>query len=174
MKLFVTLRNRRLIFAGMLFVALSFGAIGPIFSSPAPTNASAAAAPSGANVETDKETGKPVVTTPSGLKYVDLVVGKGPEVKTGDYILVNYEGKLIDGAKFDSSYDRGQPYALHLGVSDVIKGWTEGLPGMKVGGTRKLIIPPNLAYGNQGFQDVIPPNATLIFKVELVSINNPK
>jgi peptidylprolyl isomerase len=87
---------------------------------------------------------------------------------------VNYEGKLIDGAKFDSSYDRGQPYALHLGVSDVIKGWTEGLPGMKVGGTRKLIIPPNLAYGNQGFQDVIPPNATLIFKVELVSINNPK
>jgi peptidylprolyl isomerase len=181
MKLPPIFRYRRLIFAGMLFVALVFGAMSPIFSSsaqaqtnaPASANGPAAAsapAPAGSNVEKDKDTGKPIVTTPSGLKYVDLVVGKGPDVKTGDHILVNYEGKLIDGTKFDSSYDRGQPFDLRLGVSEVIKGWTEGLAGMKAGGTRKLIIPPQLGYGNQGYPDVIPPNATLIFKVEVVSI----
>jgi len=179
MKLLSTLRYRRVIFNGMLFVAISLNPGSPLFSSPAPTNAPAstngpaaasAPAPAGANVDMDKDTGKPIVTTPTGLKYVDLVAGTGPAVKTGDHIFVNYEGKLLDGTKFDSSYDRGQPYELRLGVSHVIKGWTEGLAGMKVGGTRKLIIPPMLAYGTEGFQDVIPPNATLIFKVELVSI----
>jgi FKBP-type peptidyl-prolyl cis-trans isomerase len=108
------------------------------------------------------------------LKYVDLVVGTGAAVKTGDDILVNYEGRLLDGTKFDSSYDRGQPLEFVLGVGKVIKGWDEGLSTMKVGGKRKLIIPPQLGYGMQGAGDAIPPNATLIFKVELVSVNNPK
>jgi len=118
----------------------------------------------------DKDTGKPIITTPSGLKYVDLIVGTGPAVKTGDHLFVNYEGKLVDGTKFDSSYDRGKPFDLVLGVTAVIRGWTEGLSTMKVGGTRKLIIPPQLGYGVGGYGDVIPPNATLIFKVEVVSV----
>jgi len=185
MKLLPILRYRRLIFAGMLFVALSFDTTSTIFSSsaqaetntPAPTAPAAPAAPAtpaAADVEKDKDTGKPIVTTPSGLKYVDLVVGTGAAVKTGDDILVNYEGRLLDGTKFDSSYDRGQPLEFVLGVGKVIKGWDEGLSTMKVGGKRKLIIPPQLGYGMQGAGDAIPPNATLIFKVELVSVNNPK
>ena len=129
----------------------------------------AAPAPAAANVEKDKETGKPIVTTASGLKYVDLAVGTGPAVNKGDHLAVNYVGKLIDGSKFDSSYDRGQPFPLVLGVSQVIQGWTEGLSTMKVGGKRKLIIPPQLGYGLAGYPDVIPPNATLIFEVEIVS-----
>lgn len=169
MKLLTTLRYRRLIFAGMLFVVLSFGTMSRIFSSPAPTNAPTAT-PTPAVVEKDKDTGKPIVTTPSGLKYVDLVVGTGAAVKTGDQIAVNYEGKLIDGTKFDSSYDRGQPIVFVLGIGQVIKGWDEGLSTMKVGGKRKLIIPPQLGYGMQGQGNVIPANATLIFKVELVAI----
>lgn len=145
----------------MLFWALFFGPTNFLFSDT--TQASA-------NVEKDKDTGKPIVTTPSGLKYVDLVEGKGPAAKTGDHLVVNYEGKLLDGKKFDSSYDRGQPFDLVLGVTQVIQGWTEGLAGMKVGGKRKLIIPPQLGYGMAGAGDVIPPNATLIFTVELVAI----
>ena len=108
MKLLPILRYRRVIFAAMLVVVLSFGTMSPIFSSPAPTNAPApAAAPAGANVEKDKDTGKPIVTTPSGLKYVDLVVGTGAAVKTGDHVSVNYVGKLLDGTKFDASADHG-------------------------------------------------------------------
>jgi len=179
MKLLPSLRYRRFIFDGMFLAALSFGAMNPLFSSPATTNAPAstnsqATASAPAAVEKDKDTGKPIVTTPSGLKYVDIVVGTGPAVKTGDRILVNYEGKLLDGTKFDSSYDRGQPIQFVLGIGQVIKGWDEGLSTMKVGGKRKLIIPAQLGYGMQGQGDVIPPNATLIFSVELVSINNPK
>jgi len=166
MKLLSILRYRRLIFAGMLFGVLSLSPGNQLFSSPASTNAPAASPA----VATDKDTGKPIVTTPSGLKYVDLVVGTGAAVKTGDQIAVNYEGKLIDGTKFDSSYDRGQPIVFILGVGQVIKGWDEGLSTMKVGGKRKLIIPPQLGYGLQGQGDVIPANATLIFKVELVAI----
>ena len=171
MKLFPTSRYRALVFAGMLLLAFSFGALDQLFlgaSLEAQTNAPAATAPV-ASAEKDKDTGKLIVTTPSGLKYVDLVVGTGAAVKTGDHLVVNYEGKLQDGTKFDSSYDRGQPFELVLGVSPVIKGWTEGLATMKVGGQRKLIIPPMLAYGTDGF-DVIPPNATLIFKVEVVAV----
>ncbi len=158
----------------MLLVALSFGTSKlPFFATSlqaqtnAPTPAPAGIAQSG---EIDKDTGKPIVTTPSGLKYVDLVVGTGPAVKTGDDLLVNYEGKLVDGTKFDSSYDRGKPFEVVLGVSRVIEGWTEGLSTMKVGGQRKLIIPPQLGYGLEGMGDTIPPNATLIFKVEIVSV----
>jgi peptidylprolyl isomerase len=170
MKLPSTFRHRRWILAGALVLALSCGAQSPIFS--ADTNAPAATAPSStaaAGTEIDKDSGKPVITTPSGLKYVDLVVGTGPAVKTGDDLSVNYEGKLTNGTKFDSSYDRNQPFDLVLGVSQVIPGWTEGLSTMRVGGIRKLIIPPQLGYGLEGSGDVIPPNATLIFKVEILS-----
>jgi len=169
MKIFPTLRYRHFVFVGMLLLAFSLGIIDQLFSG---ASLQAQTAPAGtASNETDKDTGKPVITTPSGLKYVDLTVGTGPAAKTGDRLQVHYEGKLLDGTKFDSSYDRGQPFDLVLGVSQVIQGWTEGLAGMKAGGKRKLIIPPFLGYGMQGAGNVIPPNATLIFKVEIVSIN---
>jgi peptidylprolyl isomerase len=175
MKMFPSFRYRRFIFAGMLFLALTFGAVEQLFTGNVLQAQTAPPAPSGsASHETDPESGKPIITTPDGLKYVDLVEGKGPVVKTGDHLQVNYEGKLVDGTKFDSSYDRGQTFPLVLGVTSVIQGWTEGLAGMKVGGKRKLIIPPQLGYGMQGAGEVIPPNATLIFEIELVSINNPK
>jgi peptidylprolyl isomerase len=171
MKLLPILRYRRVIFAGMLFVM--FGTINLIFSSSAQAQTNAPA-PAGANVEKDKDTGKPIVTTPSGLKYVDLVVGAGAAVKTGDHVSVKYVGKLLDGSKFDASADHGGTFDYVQGVTSLIAGWTEGTSTMKVGGKRKLIIPPQLGYGMQGQGDVIPPNATLIFEIELVSINNPK
>jgi peptidylprolyl isomerase len=175
-----TFRYRRLIFAGTLFAALSCGATSPILfsSAQAQTNAAApstapAPAPTGAaNVETDKETGKPVVTTPSGLKYVDLLVGTGPAVKTGDHVSVKYVGKLLDGTVFDASEkhpEMGPTFDYVQGVTSLISGWTEGTSTMKVGGKRKLIIPPQLGYGMQGQGDVIPPNATLIFEIEMVA-----
>jgi peptidylprolyl isomerase len=170
MKLLFVSRICFFVLAGIFVLASASLAVK---AAPAVTNAPAASAPAPANVETDKDSGKPIVTTPSGLKYVDLVVGKGDGAKTGDHLLVNYVGKLLDGTKFDSSYDRGQPYPIELGVSQVIQGWTEGLAGMKVGGKRKLIIPPQLGYGLTGYPDVIPPNATLIFEIEMISINNP-
>jgi peptidylprolyl isomerase len=153
----------------MLLLVFSFGTlvqllVGSRLQAQTTTNAPASAAAP----ETDKDTGKPIVTTASGLKYVDITPGTGAAVKMGDHLQVNYEGKLTDGTKFDSSYDRGKPLDLVLGETAIIKGWTEGLSTMKVGGVRKLIIPPMLAYGLQGY-DVIPPNATLIFKVEVVS-----
>src|SRR5438309_11611909 len=96
--------------------------------------------------------------TESGLKYADLKVGTGDEAKKGDNVEVHYTGWLKDGKKFDSSKDRGQPFPFRIGAGDVIKGWDEGVQGMKVGGTRKLIIPPDLAYGKRGAGGVIPPD----------------
>ena len=114
--------------------------------------------------------GNQEVTTPSGLKYVDQVVGTGDAAVAGKTVSVHYTGWLENGKKFDSSVDRGQPFSFPLGAGRVIKGWDEGVQGMKIGGKRKLTIPSNLGYGPQGAGGVIPPNATLIFDVELLGV----
>lgn len=111
-----------------------------------------------------------VQTLEGGLKIEDLKVGTGEEVKSGDTVSMHYKGTFENGDKFDSSYDRGAPFQTQIGVGRVIQGWDKGVPGMKVGGKRKLIIPGALAYGSQGILGAIPPNATLIFEVELVQI----
>lgn len=108
--------------------------------------------------------------TSSGLAYVDLVIGNGNLAKSGDLVVVHYTGWLTNGNKFDSSVDRREPFSFNLGAGRVIKGWDEGVAGMKVGGKRKLTIPPQLGYGARGAGGVIPPNATLVFDVELLEI----
>jgi FKBP-type peptidyl-prolyl cis-trans isomerase FkpA len=118
----------------------------------------------------DKKEEPKVITTASGLKYQDMKVGDGAEAKKGDTVEVHYTGWLTDGKKFDSSVDRGKPFSFKLGAGMVIKGWDEGVAGMKVGGKRKLTIPPDLAYGKRGAGDVIPADATLVFEVELLKI----
>jgi FKBP-type peptidyl-prolyl cis-trans isomerase FkpA len=114
------------------------------------------------------------ITTASGLIYEDTVTGEGAEAKAGDHVVVHYTGWLISGgvlgSKFDSSKDRGAPFDFPLGRREVIAGWDEGVQGMKIGGTRKLTIPPQLGYGARGAGGVIPPNATLLFEVELLAI----
>jgi FKBP-type peptidyl-prolyl cis-trans isomerase FkpA len=104
------------------------------------------------------------------LTYEDLVEGTGKEAHAGDEVEVHYTGWLTDGRKFDSSHDRGEPYPVRLGAGNVIKGWDAGLVGMKVGGKRKLTIPPELGYGSRGHGSDIPPGATLVFDVELVNV----
>jgi FKBP-type peptidyl-prolyl cis-trans isomerase len=106
--------------------------------------------------------------TDSGLKYYDLVKGDGPTPSAGDNVAVHYTGWLTDGTKFDSALDRGQPFSFPLGQGRVIAGWDEGVATMQIGTVRQLVIPPELAYGAQGAGGVIPPNATLIFEVELI------
>jgi FKBP-type peptidyl-prolyl cis-trans isomerase len=112
------------------------------------------------------------ITTSSGLKYTVLKAGKGATPKKGQTVFVHYTGTLTNGTKFDSSRDRGQPFSFPVGEGRVIPGWDEALSAMKVGERRKLTIPPNLAYGAAGAGGVIPPNATLIFDVELLKIGN--
>ena len=109
------------------------------------------------------------ITTGSGLKYVDEVVGTGESPSPGRIVRVHYTGRLENGTKFDSSVDRGQPFEFPIGVGAVIKGWDEGVMTMKVGGKRKLIVPPDLGYGADGVGP-IPPNSTLIFEVELLGV----
>jgi FKBP-type peptidyl-prolyl cis-trans isomerase len=118
-----------------------------------------------------------MTTTPSGLQIDDLTVGTGEEARAGQRVRVHYTGWLYDptadkscGKKFDSSKDRGQPFAFELGAGMVIRGWDEGVQGMKVGGTRVLTIPAELGYGARGAGGVIPPNATLVFEVDLLSV----
>ena len=108
--------------------------------------------------------------TDSGLKIDDVVEGSGAEAKAGQRVVVHYTGWLTNGSKFDSSKDRNDPFDFKLGAGQVIRGWDEGVAGMKVGGTRKLTIPPQLGYGARGAGGVIPPNATLVFEVELLDV----
>lgn len=110
------------------------------------------------------------ITTSSGLQYIDQVVGTGDTAATGQTVSVHYTGWLTNGKKFDSSVDRGQPFSFRLGVGQVIKGWDEGVQGMKIGGKRKLTIPSNLGYGARGAGGLIPPHATLVFDVELLGV----
>ena len=113
-------------------------------------------------------------TTPSGLQFEDTVVGSGAEATAGKHVTVHYTGWLYEngqaGLKFDSSKDRNDPFVFPLGAGHVIRGWDEGVQGMKVGGTRRLVIPADLGYGSRGAGGVIPPNATLLFEVELLAV----
>jgi len=110
------------------------------------------------------------ITTKSGLQYLDVETGQGAVAAAGKMVTVHYTGTLRGGKKFDSSVDRDEPFTFHLGVGQVIKGWDEGVAGMRIGGKRKLIIPPELGYGSRGAGSVIPPGATLFFEVELLGV----
>lgn len=120
-----------------------------------------------------KYRGPSETTTASGLKYVDLVAGTGANPQVGQTVVVHYTGTLANGKKFDSSLDRGTPAEFQIGTGAVIKGWDEGLMSMKVGGKRKLTIPPALGYGPRGRPPDIPGNSTLLFEVELLGVKNP-
>jgi len=109
-------------------------------------------------------------TTSSGLQYDDLLVGQGAVAQSGQLVSVHYTGWLTNGRKFDSSLDRGDPFSFHLGQGQVIAGWDEGVQGMQIGGKRKLTIPSDLGYGPYGAGGVIPPDATLVFEVELLGV----
>ncbi len=139
----------------------------PALFTMAPADSSAdlaAAADLGGELSAAKE-----VVTASGLRYTDLETGSGAEAVAGQTVTVNYRGSLTNGKEFDSSYGRG-PFSFRLGGGQVIKGWDEGVAGMKVGGKRRLVIPPDLGYGSRGAGGVIPPDATLIFEVELLRV----
>lgn len=116
------------------------------------------------------ETPTEYITTDSGLQYQDLVVGTGAQPKKGDTVIVHYTGTLTNGKVFDSSRKRGEPLQFKIGVGQVIKGWDEGVMSMNIGGRRKLVIPPNLAYGSRSVGGVIPANSTLVFDVELLGV----
>jgi FKBP-type peptidyl-prolyl cis-trans isomerase FkpA len=129
--------------------------------------APAAPAPSSKEAEVNDPE---LTTTKSGLKYKDLTAGSGVEAVKGKVARVHYTGWLVDGSKFDSSLDRNEPFEFPVGGGRVIKGWDEGVSGMKVGGKRRLVIPPDLGYGASGAGGVIPPDATLVFEVELLGV----
>ncbi len=147
-----------------ILLGVGWGAIGTAQATPGPT---------GDKKPDDVAHGGKMVTTPSGLKYEDLKVGTSPIVAAkGKRVKVHYTGTLANGTKFDSSRDRNEPFEFTLGAGEVIRGWDEGVDGMKVGGKRKLIIPPNLGYGARGVGGVIPPNAELHFEVELLAVTD--
>jgi FKBP-type peptidyl-prolyl cis-trans isomerase len=148
-------------------VLLLFGLLAVAFGCGNNDKSNAANAPSTSSPM--KVNGQPT-TTPSGLQYWDIVVGTGGTAVAGTTVKVHYTGFLTTGEKFDSSRDRNEPFSFSLGAGQVIKGWDEGVAGMKVGGQRQLRIPPGLGYGASGAGGVIPPNATLIFDVELLEV----
>jgi FKBP-type peptidyl-prolyl cis-trans isomerase FkpA len=143
-------------------IALSIAQSTTTAKQPTVTHKPAASGPT-------KVTGDPV-KTPSGLEYWDIKVGTGAEAKSGQHVKVHYTGWLTNGKKFDSSVGTGKPFEFMLGAGQVIKGWDEGVAGMKVGGKRQLRIPPQLAYGAAGYPGAIPPSSTLIFDVQLVDV----
>jgi FKBP-type peptidyl-prolyl cis-trans isomerase FkpA len=167
-------RNQRLLIGGIIVLALiviGYFAFTAIQNNNRAGNSAQATTTSSGLQATNGATGSgQATTTSSGLQVIDEEIGTGQEAKPGDTVSVNYTGWLANGEKFDSSYDRNQAFDFVLGAGNVIKGWDEGVAGMKVGGKRKLIIPPDLAYGANGYPPVIPPNATLTFEVELVAI----
>jgi FKBP-type peptidyl-prolyl cis-trans isomerase len=135
-----------------------------------------AATPEGETAQAPAEGAPANTPAPQGGELVmeDTVVGTGAEAVAGTKVSVHYTGRLTDGTKFDSSLDRNQPFTFNLGANEVIKGWDQGLVGMKVGGKRKLTIPPHLGYGENGAGDAIPPNATLVFEIELLDVQAQK
>ncbi len=141
-------------------VGSSAGATPSTPSTPSTPAPAAAATPTGGKVH----------KLPSGLQYEDMVVGSGKMAEPGMNVSVHYTGWLTDGTKFDSSLDRNQAFQFQLGAGMVIRGWDEGVKGMRIGGKRKLTIPPDMGYGAAGAGGVIPPNATLVFDVELLAI----
>lgn len=138
---------------------------------PAPTAPKGDAEKAAPKNDAEKAAPKDDAEKTAGLVTSDEVVGEGPAAKSGDRVTVHYTGRLRNGTKFDSSKDRNEPFSFSLGAGEVIAGWDQGVAGMKVGGKRKLTIPPELGYGAQGAGGVIPPNATLVFEVELLKIN---
>jgi peptidylprolyl isomerase len=168
------MRNAAILFTFLAFLSANVWAAQEQTTTPAPVakaqSAAQKSAATGAKAGTTHP--KPAVkttTTPSGLQYVDLVVGKGPQPKHGDTVVVNYTGTFTNGKVFDTSVGK-KPFEFKLGRGEVIKGWDEGVASMHVGGKRKLVIPPDLAYGSGGYPGVIPPNSTLTFVVELLQI----
>jgi peptidylprolyl isomerase len=154
---------------GAMLLAQTSSPQAPATSAQAPASRASAAKTS--SPTPPKPAAAQWITTGSGLKYRDVVVGRGPVPKEGDDVLVNYTGRFTSGKIFDTSLAPGRaPFELHLGRGEVIKGWDEGLSTMHVGGKRKLIIPPDLAYGARGYPGAIPPNSTLTFDVELLKI----
>ena len=175
--------KRGMVFAGFLvFVVAGTGCSKlteppkeeAIQTEPSQPSGSASAAPTAQpSAKPAEPQAKPAETPPptnEKLEIKDLVVGKGTEAKTGDSVKVHYVGTLPDGKEFDSSKKHNQPFDFELGAGRVIKGWDQGVVGMKIGGKRKLTVPPSLGYGARGFPPVIPPNSTLIFEVELLEV----
>lgn len=176
--------QRTRLFASVLALGLGLGSIGcskltapqdeepvTVTKEPAGGAEKPAANPHGDNPHGEKPKDPEKPKEPEKpLEKKDLVVGKGPEAKAGDFISVHYVGTLTDGKEFDASRKHGKPFDFQLGQGNVIKGWDEGVKGMKPGGKRKLVIPPSMAYGDRGAPPVIPPGATLVFEVELLEI----
>lgn len=168
--------KRFIILVGGVFVAVAIGLMVFKDKNKVKNETGTTAQNSGGQPTSVPPTTVPVNLTPAAtnapLKMTDIKIGTGESVKSGDYVIVNYVGTLENGKKFDSSYDRKVPFGFTVGAGEVIKGWDQGLVGMRTGGKRKLTIPPYLGYGAAGAGGVIPPNATLIFEIELVKIDN--
>ena len=152
-------------------VAILMAVLGPFVLSAGPAKVASRLVQDRSNpARTPVSTDIPEVVTPSGLKYTDLRVGEGDEASSGKIVEVHYIGWLEDGIRFDSTRDHNRPLTFRLGAGDVLKGWDEGLAGMKVGGKRRLVIPPGLGFGKEGVGSVVPPNAVLYYEFELLGV----